>query len=149
MAPKQIPRLSQNDDEIYGNFRQDFPDMNVAKLDELNDLKSAEMKTKWRNFCEKFKHVEDYSFATLIRLDSRYLHTIYDCPQRKNTESYLSQLAFANCRFKNFAKQEPEICFHDPFIANLHAILKIYYVVNSNLHAILFIQAGYSNMKGL
>ena len=46
--------------------------MNVAKLNEMDDLKSNEMKAKWRSFCEEFKHVEDYSFATLVRLDSRY-----------------------------------------------------------------------------
>jgi len=68
--PKQIPRLSQNDNEIYDKFRKDFPNMNVAKLNEMDDLKSNEMKAKWRSFCEEFKHVEDYSFATLVRLDS-------------------------------------------------------------------------------
>eukprot|EP00093_Oithona_nana_P001547 01547.XXX_3618_4228_1 [CDS] Oithona nana genome sequencing. len=68
--PKMIPRLSQNDDEIYTKFRADFPDLKVAKLEEMKDLKSAEMKAKWRGFCDEFKHVEDYSFATLIRLDS-------------------------------------------------------------------------------
>ena len=66
-----IPRLSQNDDEIYEKFRKDFPDMNVAALEEMKDLKSEEMKSKWRAFCEEFKHVEDFSFATLIRLNSR------------------------------------------------------------------------------
>ena len=50
--------------------------MTVAKLDEMKDLKSPEMKVKWRAFCEEFKHVEDYSFATLIRLDSRYKYCI-------------------------------------------------------------------------
>ena len=73
MDPKQIPRLSQNDNEIYEKFRKDFPNMNVAKLNEMDDLKSNEMKAKWRSFCEEFKHVEDYSFATLVRLDSRYI----------------------------------------------------------------------------
>ena len=70
--PKMIPRLSQNDDEIYEKFRKDFPDMKVAALEEMKDLKSEGMKSKWRAFCEEFKHVEDYSFATLIRLNSRY-----------------------------------------------------------------------------
>merc|ERR1711953_1350839 len=51
-------------------FRADFPDLNVAKMEEMKDLKSPEMKAKWRGFCDEFKHVEDYSFATLIRLDS-------------------------------------------------------------------------------
>lgn len=71
--PKQIPRLSQNDDEIYQRFRKDFPDMDVANMKEMSDLKSPEMKEKWRSFCDDFKHVEDYSFATLIRLNSRFV----------------------------------------------------------------------------
>lgn len=34
------------------------------------DLKSEKMKAEWREFCEEFKHVNDFNFATLIRLDS-------------------------------------------------------------------------------
>merc|ERR1739844_610803 len=49
--PKEIKRLSQNDDEIYEKFRKDFPDLNVANLEEMKDLKSTEMKAKWREFC--------------------------------------------------------------------------------------------------
>ena len=69
--PKQIPRLSQYDNEIYEKFRKDFPDMNVAKLNETADLKSEEMKKKWRAFCEEFNYVEDFSLGSLVRLDSR------------------------------------------------------------------------------
>ena len=68
--PSQIPRLSPCDEEIYTAFRKEFPDMKVEVLDEMEDLKSDAMKKRWRNFCEAHKHVEDYSFATLIRLDS-------------------------------------------------------------------------------
>ena len=75
--PKEIKRLSQNDDEIYEKFRKDFPDLNVANLEEMKDLKSTEMKAKWREFCNEFKHVEDFSFATLIRLNSRYVHNCF------------------------------------------------------------------------
>ncbi|TRY76413.1 hypothetical protein TCAL_00038 [Tigriopus californicus] len=66
--PKTIPRLSSCDDEIYEKFLKDFPNLNVAKLSE-SDLKSDEAKKKWRDFCEHFKAVDDYSFATLLRLD--------------------------------------------------------------------------------
>lgn len=66
--PKTIPRLSSCDDEICEKFHKDFPDLNVAKLTEA-DLKSEEAKKKWRDFCEHFKSVDDYSFATLLRLD--------------------------------------------------------------------------------
>ena len=68
--PSQIPRLSPCDDEIYNAFRKEFPDMKVNVLNEIEDLKSDAMKKRWREFCEAHKHVEDYSFATLLRLDS-------------------------------------------------------------------------------
>ena len=45
-------------------------DMSVAVLDEQKDLKCKEMKEKWREFCNEFKHVEDFSFGCLLRLDS-------------------------------------------------------------------------------
>merc|ERR1719507_1329082 len=68
--PTQIPRLSPCDDEIYNAFRKEFPDMKVNVLNEIEDLKSDAMKKQWREFCEAHKHVEDYSFATLLRVDS-------------------------------------------------------------------------------
>ena len=69
MDPKQIPRLSPCDDEIYTKFREAFPELKVELLKEA-DLKSESAKKKWRDFCEEFKHVEDYSFASLLRLDA-------------------------------------------------------------------------------
>lgn len=36
----------------------------------MSDLKSEKKKSEWREFCDKFKHVKDFNFATLIRLDS-------------------------------------------------------------------------------
>ena len=68
--PKML-KLSKNDDEIYAEFRKVFPDMPIAKLDEQKHLKSPEMKEKWRSFCNGFKHVEDFSFGCLLRLDSQ------------------------------------------------------------------------------
>jgi len=67
--PRQIPRLSPCDDDIYAKFRESFPDLKVGALKEA-DLKSDSAKKEWREFCEGFKHVEDYSFATLLRLDA-------------------------------------------------------------------------------
>ncbi|XP_046663340.1 protein PBDC1 isoform X1 [Homalodisca vitripennis] len=66
----RLLRLTPNDDAIYKAFRDEFPNMDVKVLNE-DEMKSAEGKEKWRPFCEKFKNcVEDYSFGTLIRLDS-------------------------------------------------------------------------------
>ena len=59
MDPRQIPRLSPCDDEIYAKFRESFPDLKVGALKEA-DLKSDSAKKEWREFCEGFKHVEDY-----------------------------------------------------------------------------------------
>lgn len=60
--------MCPQDEIIYHCFRQEFPDMDVKVLDE-NSLKGYTGKCRWREFCERFKHIEDYSFGTLIRLD--------------------------------------------------------------------------------
>lgn len=65
--PKLL-KICPQDEAIYRCFRQHFPDMDVKLLNE-NTLKSVSAKIQWREFCEKFKHIEDYSFGTLIRLD--------------------------------------------------------------------------------
>ncbi len=36
----------------------------------MSDLKSDKVKSEWREFCDSFKHVNDFNFATLLRLDS-------------------------------------------------------------------------------
>ncbi|KAG7172549.1 protein PBDC1-like isoform X1 [Homarus americanus] len=65
----RLLKLTPKDDAIYTAFRNEFPDFNVKKLEE-KDLKSAEAKEKWRPFCLAFeKEIEDYSFATLVRID--------------------------------------------------------------------------------
>lgn len=43
MDPKQIPRLSSCDDEIYEKFKADFPDFPLEKVEE-DMLKSEENK---------------------------------------------------------------------------------------------------------
>ncbi|KAL1285026.1 Protein PBDC1 [Trichinella pseudospiralis] len=72
--PKYL-RLSRCDDEIYNAFREQFPDLKVDVVDEF-DLKTKEMKEKWRNFADHFKDkVADYNFGTLLRSDS---NGVYD-----------------------------------------------------------------------
>lgn len=64
-------RLTPHDDLIYTHFRQDFPDLNVSYIKE-HEIKNNTNKAKWRIFCEKFKNiVEDYSFGTLLRADTK------------------------------------------------------------------------------
>lgn len=67
--PKLL-KLTPLDDTIYKIFREEFPTLDVSKIDE-NHLKSTEEKAKWRPYCERFKNcVEDYSFGTLLRGDA-------------------------------------------------------------------------------
>ncbi|XP_071448369.1 protein PBDC1 [Hetaerina americana] len=62
-------KLTPHDDRIYSLFREEFPDFKVENIKE-DDLKSEDAKKKWRPFCEEFKGVvEDYNFATLLRLN--------------------------------------------------------------------------------
>jgi len=70
--PKMLNKLSgsrETDDEIFADFRKSFPDLNVAKFSE-DDIKSSKAKAEWREFCERWKHLEDYSLGSLLRLDS-------------------------------------------------------------------------------
>lgn len=61
--------MTPYDNEIYTAFRQDFPHLNVAHIDE-NEIKSADGKTKWRAFIEKFNKLPDFSYGTLLRADA-------------------------------------------------------------------------------
>jgi len=65
-----ILQLSPVDNEIYKQFRAEFPHFAVDVLDEAN-MKSAEQKMKWRLFCNKFDNwVDDWNMGTLLRIDS-------------------------------------------------------------------------------
>lgn len=67
----QILKLTPKDDVVYKEFRKQFPDMAIEML-EVEQLKCDEAKEKWRPFCNMFKdEVEDYNYATLLRLDSK------------------------------------------------------------------------------
>eukprot|EP00092_Neocalanus_flemingeri_P037837 GFUD01041187.1.p1 GENE.GFUD01041187.1~~GFUD01041187.1.p1 ORF type:complete len:205 (-),score=73.66 GFUD01041187.1:137-751(-) len=57
------------DDQIYKDFKESFPDLNIAKLTE-EDIKNAEAKVAWREFSNRYKHVEDFSLGSLVRMDS-------------------------------------------------------------------------------
>ncbi|UYV64814.1 hypothetical protein LAZ67_3002058, partial [Cordylochernes scorpioides] len=62
-------RFTPQDDDIYSEFRKQFPNLNVTAITE-EELKSAEAKKRWREFCEGFSQVEDFNFGTMLRLDS-------------------------------------------------------------------------------
>lgn len=66
-------KLSKYDDDIYDQLMLDFPEFRVPSFAKHVDeewLKSKVGKDRWRPFCEKFNHIEDYNFGTLLRTDS-------------------------------------------------------------------------------
>ncbi|CAH6722298.1 protein PBDC1 homolog [[Candida] jaroonii] len=70
-------KLTKYDDDIFEKLLEDFPEFkDPENLKEISEekMKNKEGKEKWRNFCEKFKEIEDYNFGTLLRT--------------KNTEEY-------------------------------------------------------------
>ncbi|KAL1378593.1 hypothetical protein pipiens_015491, partial [Culex pipiens pipiens] len=66
--PRQL-HLTPYDNEIYEEFRRNFPDLDVSVVKEA-DLKSGEGKAKWRAYVEKFNRLEDFSYGTLLRADA-------------------------------------------------------------------------------
>lgn len=68
--PGSTLKLTKYDDEIFNTLLEDFPEFKDPKAaEEINEdaMKSKEGKAKWREFCEKFKTIEDYNFGTLLR----------------------------------------------------------------------------------
>ncbi|KAH8548175.1 putative polysaccharide biosynthesis protein [Umbelopsis sp. PMI_123] len=64
-------RLTGIDDEIYADFTESFPEIDVQHLDEQH-FKTDKAKEKWRNWINKYeKRVNEYNFGSLIRIDPR------------------------------------------------------------------------------
>lgn len=62
-------KLTPHDDRLYKDFRSRFPSLDIKALIEA-DLKSEQSKKEWREFCMNYQNiVEDFNFATLLRLD--------------------------------------------------------------------------------
>lgn len=64
-------KLTKFDDLIYEKLLEYFPEFKdpqaAFEISEA-EMKSPQGKTKWRNFCEEFKEIEDYNFGTLLRI---------------------------------------------------------------------------------
>jgi len=69
-ADPKLLKLCKWDDWIYAKFRTRFPEFPIDEI-EVDGLKSSVAKEKWRTFCEEMKSLEDFSFATLLRLNAR------------------------------------------------------------------------------
>ncbi|KAI9283702.1 putative polysaccharide biosynthesis protein [Umbelopsis sp. AD052] len=64
-------RLTGIDDEIYADFTETFPEIDVQHLDEEH-FKTDKAKAKWRDFINKYeKRVNEYNFGSLLRIDPR------------------------------------------------------------------------------
>lgn len=61
-------RLTKMDDDIYEDFKNEFPDFDPAETIDEDSMKSKGGKEKWRNWMMKFeKTINDYNFGTIIR----------------------------------------------------------------------------------
>jgi hypothetical protein len=65
-------KLTKIDDDIFEDFKEQFPDFDpAAPLDE-DKMKSLEGKEKWRKFIHEYEEkVEDFNFGTLIRINPK------------------------------------------------------------------------------
>ena len=85
-------KLTRLDDEIYEDFKTQFPDLDVQNLDEMRDFKNEAAKAKWRDFIMKYddfiinlftsryeKRVQDYNFGTLLRNRSAEDYGEHNC----------------------------------------------------------------------
>jgi len=71
IPPRQL-KLTPIDDEIFEDFKKEFPELAdyPEKLGNLpeDELKNAEAKKRWRAWMAKYeKKVQDYNFGTLLR----------------------------------------------------------------------------------
>ncbi|KAI7819867.1 putative polysaccharide biosynthesis protein [Kickxella alabastrina] len=62
-------KLTPIDDELYSDFKRNFPDLNIAVLND-DDFKTDMAKAKWREFINKYENrVTDFNFGSLLRID--------------------------------------------------------------------------------
>lgn len=72
-VPGSKLRLTKMDDEIYENFKQEFPDFDPAATLNEDEMKSKLGKEKWRNWMNQYeKTIHDYNFGTIIRTSPKY-----------------------------------------------------------------------------
>ncbi|KAF3315995.1 hypothetical protein TWF173_002776 [Orbilia oligospora] len=63
-------KLTKIDDEIYEHLKETFPDLDVSKKLDEDEMKSKEGKEKWRNFVNVYENkVKDFNFGTMLRTE--------------------------------------------------------------------------------
>jgi hypothetical protein len=65
-------RLTKIDDEIYEHLKTDFPELDVSKTINEDEMKSKSGKERWRKFMMAYeKKVDDYNFGTMLRINPK------------------------------------------------------------------------------
>lgn len=66
-------RLTKIDDDIYEHLKRDFPELDVSKTIDEDEMKSKAGKERWRNFMMAYeKKVDDYNFGTILRTNPKF-----------------------------------------------------------------------------
>jgi hypothetical protein len=72
-------RLTKFDDDILEHLKRDFPEIDVSKRLNEDEMKSKKGKERWRNFMMTYeKTVEDYNFGTMLRASPECEYTEKD-----------------------------------------------------------------------
>lgn len=65
-------RLTKIDDEIYEHLKTAFPELDVSKDIDEDEMKSKTGKERWRTFMMAYeKKVDDYNFGTMLRINPK------------------------------------------------------------------------------
>jgi len=69
-------RLTRMDDEIYEDFKKEFPDFDPNETLHEAEMKSKEGKEKWRKWMMTYeKKIDDYNFGTMLRTSPKVEYT--------------------------------------------------------------------------
>ncbi|KAJ2778137.1 hypothetical protein GGI15_004266 [Coemansia interrupta] len=86
-------RLTAIDDELYADFKKNFPNLNIEKLDE-SEFKTEVSKAKWRDFINKYENrVTDFNFGSLVRIDCKGDYTEENTLFVMRTQFYCIEIA--------------------------------------------------------
>ncbi|KAJ1813795.1 hypothetical protein LPJ56_005054 [Coemansia sp. RSA 2599] len=86
-------RLTPIDDELYKDFKANFPDLKIDQLNE-NDFKTESAKAKWREFINKYENrVTDFNFGSLVRIDCKGDYTENNTMFVMRTQFYCIEIA--------------------------------------------------------
>lgn len=72
-VPGSQLRLTKMDNDIYEDFKNEFPEFDPAETLDEDRMKSNAGKAKWRNWMNKYeKIIDDYNFGTMIRSNPKF-----------------------------------------------------------------------------